>query len=1399
MLKLTPPIKSDFNHDDDLSPTLTKDFHIDLLNTSPAAPAVAAVPVDESKEQSIAAVPAAPAAPVMESPSAAPAVAAVPVDESKEQSIAAVPAAPAAPVMESPSAAPAVAAVPVDESKEQSIAAVPAAPAAPVMESPSAAPAALASMVADSVASTARRQAGECLVGLSIRDFPVDASSDLTFMERAQRYSSNLVPLNTDLYKASYPGLLLSRTQELASLHRPYAILFVLDIQLQTSLDEQLADETAGHVPLLPYYICSASDSDPFAATLLADVRQLVKGGTVASQSNGSDAARLEPHLRKLRHGRRHPNTGVAIEESSVQSDHGDTAVPEQYQQEAISFFKQQLSFTVHAKDRTFGTFPGEQIAQVREANVELLRVGSCWGDGRRSDRNWLSGLLFAGENSSLQFRYKPSGATGVIGPFPRTGTNTTPSVSLFHWDNSVEGLDNDKGFEPLIPASELFRLCAGPSHPMFSGHVSAWFPLSAELYCTYFAVPYYVGYINWCWEDINYHRKYPGLQWLSQERRESRVATIREGSVVKYEHTSTDGTIQYRHAIVALVYVRLSRSITSKWMEHARTALSALPGAIAKLETFVSAHPYTPVVLLALLRLSGTDGVHIDGLGTKLHVQRHLMDDDDKTFVHLEASAVVEVVTPDPTHPLWSVTAGDVKRAQHVKSFTAAGKGKSKVRIEYDAVALPERRINVLLESRQSDLRQWEHVCVMEMKSDAQACSQQRSRFSFYDDIVGAAVSGFDITPVMVARGVLTLPYEQNPTDPLAGWYGATTSQCVEVFKFKADVAVASSSQTAEKPKARKPVEGISDDERDRKKPRRVTKDNAAEDSGVQELDRQEYLRKRLTELFASLSDFEAPECDQPFAHVVWARVSSSYRVNKKVPAHAVTTARKYALEQIERVNKPLYALLFAEAGAGTSSAGVVAKLRAQRKNDITPGEPFAWRGWSTYHQLKKTDSKRTARERWLKMAEDAAADRKQLDPFHSLLPAGQHVGQLIQPALDSGRAPVRGKLKELTQPAVVKQSAGTSAAAARPKLSAAAAVAVDKQLRAQDEALRAKDEAHEKQLAEMQAKLLVYEIANRAKAAPTASAAAAATASKKVNQKGKRQKTGADAGAIASAAVASRTERAQARAAQVQETEDEEEKEGRAPPRKKAKHGGKGVKKAVNKELRVRLDKEDDSDATPPLKKPRHSGIQVKIEDTTHPPPHQDPGITATMIAAVKAEFSTEIGAIKESMAEKHASYERTQERLQNSLAQQGEKLADMGDNVGLINTTASKAFKLILGTLNDVQQQLHSRSLKPAEPLQQHALPYYQQPQLYAPQSHGQPMLTAHGHHYHASQPMPMQYFPSAGSYSNTMHSYHPSMAMEVQHDENHEPAFHTAIHPNVQAKGVFQGKAAFSNRR
>ena len=773
---------------------------------------------------------------------------------------------------------------------------------------------------------------------------------------------SNMVPLYQSCYHPRFPGLQLSfPPNREAQLKRMYSVVFALDHQLKRHHEQN--GDSSEEPPLLPYYVCSASNGDVALATLLADTRSLMPAAPAEDQSSQL--------LGQLRSASRDPLTGEASEISSVQSTHDDSAepLPARHQADALAAFRLQLqTCAVAPEDLDSGRggqlspqIEGQKIARLQQANVEVLCVASR-PNFDRSDRNWLSGLVLA--DQQLQWRCSPDATSASM--FPRVGSNLPASVSLLHWDNSAESSPPfhalDRGFEPLIPARQLFRRCVGPSHPMFSGQVSAWIPFVDELECDHFAVPYYVGSIDWQWSDVNY-APVSGSTWLKDPGSHP-SCTIRAGSVVKFRETLESGAELESYGIVSLVFVRLSTSATKAWRNLATQALSdrRMPGAVTKVNAFATEHPFTPVVCLNIIRLrTSPDGRNCGAALYHPDANCKLASDPPETCSWgVAVGNVMEVVVPSLSHQLWTIDT--TSTAQHVdKLVKPRSKQQQQQQPRTVDVSIYSNRLTEHLQLFEPRLLEWVRSTVQTIRTAA-AGTSGRSAVSFYNDIIMGAHDSCDITRVMAARSSL-VPAQVVPDNPRSIWYGEhadATHAALSIPLVSAaslmpvtcaavtppsDVSAGAAHAAAARP-ARRATSGTASTKR---APAAAAVDAhaTADSSGAvpsgqpkrAKLSHEEVAGSQVTAvaaLFEQLSAHDLPEVDQPFAARVWRITGINQRkLNGNKLAAALAAARKAVLELMRKEQTTMYEQLAKWVKSKTPIAVVIKLLRTRRFNN--------------------------------------------------------------------------------------------------------------------------------------------------------------------------------------------------------------------------------------------------------------------------------------------------------------------------------------------------------------------------------------------------------------------------------------------------------------------------------
>lgn len=408
-------------------------------------------------------------------------------------------------------------------------------------------------------------------------------------------------------------------------------------------------------------------------------------------------------------------------------------------------------------------------MANQLQATVLVTRVED--DEGAVTDRNWLSGVVvthrFAAPGESK------AATDSTMQPPHEGGVEAAIDVVLLqHGKPRGDAVGH---LEPLVPASLLFRSCAGVSHPAFTGRPSAWIPFSTVLVEKRFATPYYDGVINFDWNEVQWQREsgcsIATAAWGGQH------AVIRAGSVIKYRaKVDQSGASVFRQGVVLLTYVQLSTRSTQIWKEPALQQFKDESASCEAIEDLCSTFPATPIATFCVWQLK-TD--HLGEGSTEWATQPKATNGLDSAVT---ADCVHSVALPDPTNKLWEPV-GPSRVAKSRPGPGVAQKAKKAKRwVQEAAVTLATRLVDTVV-SEQSDrdaaesaLMEWFRICC-EDRQTAVLSSDTQLQHSFYADIVFSAWGNFNeldsqkeataapVSVLMKARRLLNVP--QRQTEP--------------------------------------------------------------------------------------------------------------------------------------------------------------------------------------------------------------------------------------------------------------------------------------------------------------------------------------------------------------------------------------------------------------------------------------------------------------------------------------------------------------------------------------------------------------------------------------------------------------------------------------------------------
>jgi len=353
---------------------------------------------------------------------------------------------------------------------------------------------------------------------------------------------------------------------------------------------------------------------------------------------------------------------------------------------------------------------------------------------GHTSDRNWLTGVLV--QKKFEQPRREVEVENGMP---PQSGGIEAPIDVVLLQHGKRRG-DSAGHVEPLLPAITMFHLCAGVSHPAYTGRPAAWLPFTDERRETRFATPYYDGLINFHWNAVQWRREsassLTAVEWGGEH------AVIRIGSVIKYREDLEGGGSVIRQGVVLLTYVQLSRSHTALWVENAILQHNSDQHrqdsqAVQALEDFSATFPRTPVATLCVWRLR-TDQLPE---GSREWATQPSMTRGLDAAVTVDR--VTEVAVPDPANRLWAPTSTPPYTVEHRVSPNAV----KKKSVQNASIRLCERTVDVIVDEQMSSdglLVEWYHGCVTASRAAAQP---DQAEHSYLADVVADAARDFNDT----------------------------------------------------------------------------------------------------------------------------------------------------------------------------------------------------------------------------------------------------------------------------------------------------------------------------------------------------------------------------------------------------------------------------------------------------------------------------------------------------------------------------------------------------------------------------------------------------------------------------------------------------------------------------
>ena len=866
--------------------------------------------------------------------------------------------------------------------------------------------------------------------------------------------AANMLPLHSPLYCDNVPGMLFSSKDQLFAVAatdpqsrfggrfpkeadrtqrhgtRPHAVMWRLNLHLKglttSSLDAQ-SDEACA---LLPYYTCSPALLQPRASSttangkadclcavssaLLADFR--TDANALENASNNPAMAELESARQQMRWLPRDPFDGS---EQPPGFNDKSAVLPR-----IIDIFNNSFSFgTAPFKSEAWQQVMANQL----RASVLVTRVDD--DDSSATDRNWLSGVVvshrFAEPSGSLDGDSGTS-AADVNKPPPLQQGFEMPIdlVLLQHGKPRAEAIGH---LEPLLPATELFRKCAGASHPAFTGRPSAWFPFNAVRNEKRFGTPFYDGLINFDWNAVNWSRDGSSITaaaWGGQH------AVMRPGSVIKYRSTDPmDSTL--RQGVVLLTYVHLSSSTTQVWKQAALKQAGRNSSVRDAIEDFCTAFPLTPLASVCVWQLNTN---HLAEGSTEWATQ---MKSSKGAFdATITMDRVHSVALPDPHNKLWEPV-GAPRTVKHFDGVTARVKS-SKRPAKLGSITFATRFVDTIVHEQtdrdafESELVKWFRECQI---ADDPACRQLNS---FYADLVASADGDFNshgsssmnqtlgpLQMLLNVRRLLNVP--QRQTEPVR----SRNPQPHELsaifdpapFNSGSDKEPAAASKAAENDAssagrssrgvAAGPTAGEGDDKGRRK--RKAAAPEAAADAAVKTepsdasvvptkakrskaAPQQKVDAAALASLFCQLSSLDDDESTMPFAALVWATLPTNYSKEKRKPQllKMETTARKEALLLLAQHDQPMihalqYALTCCEANNCPHPIGSERELKGnailairmanQCPNGQMPGSALArlhgipTRAWMDHQGKQPQEGSPSVRARHRKLASTPAA----------------------------------------------------------------------------------------------------------------------------------------------------------------------------------------------------------------------------------------------------------------------------------------------------------------------------------------------------------------------------------------------------------------------------------------
>jgi len=893
----------------------------------------------------------------------------------------------------------------------------------------------------------------------------------------------NMLPLHSSLYGDNVPGMLFSgkdhvfaaaatdpqsrfggrfpTSADQSQQHgtRPHAVLWRLNLHLKslttTSLDAQ-SDEACA---LLPYFTCSPVSSQfaigsanakadclcVVSSALLADFR--TDAQAVEHASSDPAMAELQCAREQMRWLPRDPFDGSAEPRGSEKP----SALPR-----IIDSFNGSFSFGT-APLKSDSSWQQHMANQLR-ASVLVTRVDD--DNSAVTDRNWLSGVVVTHRfaqpsdgSNTLDVDMHPPQQDGVELPID--------IVLLQHGKPRAETIGH---LEPLLPATELFRKCAGVSHPAFTGRPSAWLPFSTVREEKRFGTPYYDGVINFEWNAVRWMRA-QGSSSITSAAWGGEHVVIRAGSVIKYR-SNEDSVL--RQGVVLLTYVHLSAQATEVWKKAAtEQAVRATDTATCEaIDDFCTAFPLTPVATLCVWQLK-TD--HLSEGSTEWATQAKRTGGLDSTIT---VDRVHSVALPDPHNKLWEPV-GPSRTVQHRNGVTAQVKS-AKRPAQQTSMTITMRAVDSIVheqsdrDARESALVTWFRSC--------QQSDNSTQLHSFYADLVATAHGDFNsrclatetvghLQMLMKVRRLLNIPQRQtepvrsrNPqAHALSAIFDSAPRESGPPNPSAAAVSAAAgtgASSRSRRPAAAAPAaeEGLTQSGsekilRKRKSTGKVGDDGTAAPSaaaaaasapppakkGKPAVAPQEtagFGADAVGHLFSELSNLDADEHEMPFAALVWQSLPTNYSKERRKAqlAKMESTARKEALVVLAQHDRPMRnALDFAincctdrqcnhdrtNIANRVQNAILCIKHSNTYPNGQLPGSPharlhgLATRAWTDQRGQQPPVGSPSVRERHRRAA---ALRPTPLPPFIAAMP-GTVPGGYFPPSLPSARGSGSGR----------------------------------------------------------------------------------------------------------------------------------------------------------------------------------------------------------------------------------------------------------------------------------------------------------------------------------------------------------------------------------------------------